>query len=179
MHFGRAKAFGLLVVTLMLTACSGSGDAVPWMDKVCDALATAGEEVSKKPNLDQSSPRALVEGLSGFLAAGATTLDHAAENLKAAGPSPIQGGDDAVNKITTAFGSASKAFQEAKSKIEQADTSNAESVAATLPEAAASLKNVPEDLKPLETLKSNPDLEAAYAKADNCRRIDALENRKP
>lgn len=152
-----------------------TGDPVTWINGVCGSLLGFVRTVSAPPAIDSSSPEKAVKGLSTYLGTAVTAIDKATTEIKAAGPSPVDGGDQAVATITNALGSFRTSFQAAKTKIDAVNPSDLGQVATALPEALTPLQ----DLSKLPTttdLKSSPELDKAAQQAPNCQALSTSGN---
>jgi hypothetical protein len=150
-------------------------DPVAWVNGVCGSLLPFVTAVSVPPNVNSSDPKATVTGLSDYFGQAVTGLDTALNDLKAAGPSPVAGGDEVVTTVTSALTKVRTSFQNAKTKIDAVDPNNLAEVATALPEALAPLQELSDLKDPSADLKSSPQLEAAAKQAPNCK---ALSNGK-
>lgn len=151
-------------------------DPVAWMDKICTALQPAIKLQETQPELDTANPRDSVAALSAYLGNASTTVDGAINGMAAAGPSPVEGGDQAVSALTKTLGAFRDAAREAKTKMDAIDTSNARELATELPAAVEPLTKVANLPNPAAELGSNPELDQAAAQAPQCRQIDAQLN---
>lgn len=144
-------------------------DPVAWVNGVCGSLLPFVKAASVPPNVDPSDPKAAVKGLSDYLGQTVTSLDTALNGLKAAGPSPVAGGDEVVTTLTTALTKFRTSFQNAKTKIDAVDPNNLTEVATALPDALAPLQELSDLKDPTADLKSSPQLDAAAKQAPNCK----------
>lgn len=168
---------GTLVSTLVLvlaTGCGGGGsEAVAWTDEVCGALAGFTAAVTDQPTIDQRDPAAAVQGLGDYLGDTAAALQASISALDAAGPSPVDGGDEYVSRLKTALGQIRTGFVTARSQLTGVDTSSIASVTAALPAAVAPLQELTNLADPTEGLRANDALRAAADQAPNCQRLRA------
>jgi hypothetical protein len=155
------------------TAGATESDPVAWVDKVCGALLPFGQIANEQPSINSSDPAKMVSGLSDFLGKTSSTLDGAIDGMAAAGPSPVDGGDEAVAALTKGLTTFRSTVQEAKTKIDAIDTSNPRELATELPAAVQTLSKLADVPNPTAELESNPELDAAAKKAPNCQQIEA------
>ena len=161
-------------------ASPAAGEAVPiesdpvaWMDKICTALLPAMKIRDTQPKLDTANPRDSVAALSSYLGETTTAVDGALNGMAAAGPSPIQGGDQAVAALSSTLTAFRDAASEAKTKIDAIDTSNPRSLATELPKAVQPLTALANLPNPAGELGSNPELDQAAAQAPKCQQVNA------
>jgi hypothetical protein len=153
------------------TAVPTETDPVAWMDRICTAMLPALETRSAQPQLDPANPRDSVAALSSYLGDASTAVDGAITGMAAAGPSPIEGGDEAVAALTTTLTAFRDSTREAKTRIDAIDTSNPRSLATELPQAVeplTALSNLP---NPASELGRNPELDQAAAQAPQCQQV--------
>jgi hypothetical protein len=155
------------------SAPAGTDDPVAWVDQVCGALLPFIETASTEPPLSNSSdPEQLVKGLSTYLGKASDAAGSAIDGMKAAGPSPIDQGDELVSGLTEALTTFKNTFGDVKTDIDKIDTSDPVQLATKLPDAIGpleSLSNIPD---PTAKIKSNKELDAAAEKAANCQKIE-------
>lgn len=151
-------------------SAQATGDPVTWINGVCGSLLGFVRTVSAPPAIDSSSPEKAVKGLSTYLGSAVTAIDKATTDIKAAGPSPVGGGDQAVTTITDALGKFRTSFQAAKTKIDAVNPSDLSQVATALPEALAPLQDLSK-LPSTTDLKSTPELDKAAQQAPNCQAL--------
>lgn len=169
------SALAALTTTLALVtvaACDdGSTDPVAWTDKVCASLLAFTVKASAQPNIDGSNPQAALQSLSDYLGTAIAAADESIAGLSSVGPSPVAGGDEIVDRATTAFTSMRTAFQDARTKLEGVDTSNPAALFAGVGQAVTPLASLPETAQSLQGLQGNAELEAAAKQAPNCQKF--------
>jgi hypothetical protein len=154
------------------TAAS-TDDPVAWVDQVCGALLPFIETASQEPPLNNSSdPDELVKGLSTYLGKASDAAGTAIDGMKAAGPSPIDQGDELVSGLTDALSTFQTTFGGVKTDIDKLDTSDPLELASKLPTVIGPLENLSNIPDPTAKIKSNAELDAAAEKAANCQKIE-------
>ncbi len=151
-------------------------DPVAWMDQICRALQPVITLQEDQPRLDPANPRDSVAALSSYLGDAGTATDGAITGMAAAGPSPIEGGDQAVSALTGTLTTFRDSTREAKTKIDAIDTSDRRALATELPAAVQPLTALANLPNPAAGLGSNPELDRAAAQAPQCRQIEAQTN---
>ena len=152
-------------------AAAATTDPVAWSDKVCGSLLPLQQSFETPPSFDQNDPAAAVKALSDFLGKGVTAIDQAVTGLDAAGPSPLADGDAAVAKIKTTLTTIRSSFDQSKTAIDKIDPNNVQDLITGLPKAVAPLQDLSQLKNPATDLQTNPQLEAAFAKAPNCQTL--------
>jgi hypothetical protein len=152
-------------------------DGVAWMDKICGAMLPAVQVRATAPTLGgNGDPQSRLAGLSQYLDKASTAVDGAITGMAAAGPSPIEGGDQAVTALTTTLTSFRDSAREAKTKIDAVDTSDPQALRTDLPAAIAPLAELASLPNPAAQLDSNPALEAAAKAAPQCQQVEGQIN---
>lgn len=146
-------------------------DAVAWVDDVCGALLPFVETASTQPDINPSDPVAAVEGLSDYLGQAVDGLDSAIDGMAAAGPSPVDGGDEVVERLTEALTSFRTSFADAKTAVDAVDTSDTLGLVEALPKAVEPLEAIANVEDPTADLRNNPELNAAAEQAPNCQQL--------
>lgn len=146
-------------------------DPVAWTDRVCGSLLPLQKSLSTTPQFDQSDPAAAVKALSDFLGKGETAIDQAVSGLDAAGPSPVQGGNEVVVRIKSTLTTVRNSFDQAKAALDKINPDDPTALITALPQAVAPLQDLSKLKDPTSDLKASPELDAAAAKAPNCQAL--------
>jgi hypothetical protein len=174
------------VAALALAGCSNGGNsgtsptptsdaagpqAVAYMDKVCAAASEFAKIEKTAPKLDAGDSAKLKAEMAAYMGQLADAFTKSAEGLKNVGPSPVAGGEEAVNKMAETFTSLGVVFTDAKAKVEQADANNATGGLQAAGEAIAKLSELAD---PLRDLKDVPELQKATQSAPQCQAMQRL-----
>lgn len=147
---------------------------VAWMDRVCAALLPATQTLTQPPELTGvGSPQLVISGLSAYLERAGIAVDSALTGVAAAGPSPIQGGDRAVRKLTTTLTSFRDRAREAQTNLEAIDTVDPLKLESEVQQAIAPLESLTNLPNTGSALKASPALGEAMGQAPHCRTIEA------
>jgi hypothetical protein len=146
------------------------------MDKICTALLPTLKTRATQPKLDAANPRDSITALSAYLGEAGPVIDGTLNGMSAAGPSPIAGGDEAVTALRTTLTAYRDAAREAKTTLDGIDTTNRTTLTAQFPQAVAQLAALSKVPNPAADLGSNPELDAAAAKAPQCQAASAQIN---
>jgi hypothetical protein len=153
------------------TAPLPTDDPVAWMDQVCGVMlpltvAPAGAEFDPG-----QTPEETLNQLRETVTKGAAAMETAIDGLGAVGPSPITGGDEFVQQMSTTLGTAKTAFDGVAQKLEDVDPNDPAGFATAFSDLATT-----EGLEGLEdpgkALKTNPELEAAAEQAPKCQQLN-------
>lgn len=158
---------------VVLTGCGGGVDAeaVAWADSVCGALAPFSEAAASQPVLEQTDPVGVVSGYDGYLGSITTALDTSLDRLAAAGPAPVEGGDEYVAKLRDTLTQIRTSFGTTRTQLAEVDTSSIQSVTTALPAAVAPLQELANLPDPTEGLQANEELRTAADRAPNCQKL--------
>jgi hypothetical protein len=153
------------------TSGAASPEAVAYMDKVCGAASEFAKIEKTAPKLDAGDSTKLKAEMAAYMGQLADAFTKSAEGLKNVGPSPVAGGEEAVNKMAETFTSLGAVFADAKTKVEQADANNATGGIQAAGEAISKLSELAD---PLRDLKNNPELQKATQTAPKCQEMQRL-----
>ncbi|GLY47881.1 hypothetical protein [Lentzea sp. NBRC 102530] len=174
------------VAALALAGCTNGGNsgtsptpssgvnnaaAVAYMDKVCSAASEFAKIEKTAPKVDPADTSKLKAEMAAYMGQLADAFAKSAEGLKNVGPSPVAGGEEAVNKMAETFTSLGTVFTEAKTKIEQADGNDATGGIQAAGEAIAKLSELAD---PLRDLQGVPELQKATQTAGKCQEMQRL-----
>jgi hypothetical protein len=150
---------------------SGPGaDPAAWTDKVCGALVTYWKPMTPGalPNFaDDKSEDAIKKRLSDYLGTVSGAIDQGQQQLKAAGASPVTGGDDLVKSYADAMTRNGKTVADAKAEVDSVDPANAQAFQQKLDSADAKLKTFAAP-QGLDKLGNTPRLVKAIEKSPKC-----------
>ena len=174
------------VAALALAGCTNGGNsgttstptsgtdnaaAVAYMDKVCGAASEFAKVEKTAPKLDAGDSAKLKAEMAAYMGQLADAFGKSAEGLKNVGPSPVQGGEEAVTRMAETFTSLGTVFTDAKTKVEQADANNATGGLQAAGEAIAKLSELAD---PLRDLNDVPELQKATQTAPKCQEMQRL-----
>lgn len=146
-------------------------DPVAWMDRVCGGLTVLTEAPAEPPQLDPSgSPAQAFEQFRAQLAKTGEDVDRAIDGVRAAGPSPIEGGDALVQQMTEALGAVKTSFDTAQDRLADIDPNDPDSLAQGLG-ALTPPEGIEELANPQELLRENPALVEAAEQAPKCQEL--------
>jgi hypothetical protein len=151
------------------TSGPGSDPAV-WTDKVCGALVTYWTPMTPGalPNFQADRTEdAIKKRLSDYLGTVTAAIDQGQAQLKAAGASPVTGGDDLVKSYADAMTRNGKTVADAKAEVDSVDPANAQAFQQKLDSADAKLKTFAAP-QGLDKLGNTPRLVKAIEKSPKC-----------
>jgi hypothetical protein len=174
----RTRRFSSTVAALavLTTACGGGDtatgdDAVAWTNQVCGALSGFTRAATTGPRIDQADRVAAVQELSRYLGSTSEELQRSLTALDAVGPSPVEGGDEYVDRLREALSGIRTGFDTARTQVAAIDVSNPAALATGVPAAVAPLQDLRNLPDPTEGMRTNEELRTASEQAENCRAL--------
>lgn len=151
-------------------AAGPTDDPVAWMNQVCGALTPLTEAPADPDISPGKTPQETVDQIKGYLTKAGDAMGSAIDGLAAAGPSPIDGGDEFVQKMTSTLNTAKTALDSTAQQLEGVDADDPESLytalgSLTTAEGLGDLEN------PAAGFEANAELEAAAKEAPNCQQL--------
>jgi hypothetical protein len=154
-------------------AAQSTGDPVAWVDQVCGALLPFVRTAAAPPELEKAPDApALISAISDYLEQSRGAADSAINGIAAAGPSPVDGGDDVVAALSDTLQSFRTSFEDAQSRVESVDPNDPQSLLTDLPAAVTPLEQLSTLPDPTADLRRTPELDRASSQAANCRQIE-------
>jgi hypothetical protein len=89
--------------------------------------------------------------------------------MAAAGPAPIAGGDEVVDKLSSTLETMRASYRDARTRIERVDINNRQELQRVVPAAVESVRRLARS--PMADLQSNPELAQAGRQAAGCQQI--------
>jgi hypothetical protein len=190
---GRPRLAVLVGAVLLTTACTtqvtgdawpegaapaGAGspavitDPVEWVDEVCGAMLEFSNVLLVPPAPAGSDPAEAVGALSGFLSSASDAATRAVSGLEAAGPSPVDGGDEIVADLTETLTRFAAAFGEARTRLDAVDPSDPQALASGFPEALGPLAEAEDLPDSTADLSAIPELDRAADQAPRCQELE-------
>ncbi|MEO3788299.1 hypothetical protein ABGB12_33650 [Actinocorallia sp. B10E7] len=147
------------------------GPEAEWAEKVCTTVAGQGLQL-KMPALDASQGAQAKKGIVDFLTQVSAQMQKMDEGLRAAGPPPVDGGQEKVDKALTRLDGARKAVGRATTTLNKAEVTDEKSLQAALGSVAKVMVKYGEYQGPLQDLKvADPKLNIAFLAEPSCRGV--------
>ncbi|HYH29208.1 MAG TPA: hypothetical protein VD903_02390 [Pseudonocardia sp.] len=154
-------------------AAESTGDPVAWTDEVCGSLLPFVRTAASPPVPSESpDPASLVSDITDYLGEVEDAAGSAVTGMEAAGPSPVAGGDEVVDRLSETLTTLQTTFRDARTRIESVDVNDREAVLTEVPAAVASLEQLATMPSPTAGLKGSPELDRAGQQAANCQQIE-------
>lgn len=148
-----------------------TSDPVEWMDRVCGSLLPFQQALKTAPQSTEGDPTATAAAISAFLARSEAAIDTSLVGLDAAGPSPVAGGDASLARLKSSLSTVRASLDRIKKALDGIDPTNAFEAASTLPTVIVSLAELVKVQSSTAGLRDDPVLQAAAARAPNCRSL--------
>lgn len=145
--------------------------AVAWIDDVCGAVLRFTHAVTVPPDLAGPDPGSVTQNLGGFLSSASTAAQGSLDALARVGPSPVEGGDAVVQRLSGTLGAVKTSLDGVRARLAALDLNDPAGLSTALPDALAPLQQLSEVSDPELVLRSNPELERAAEQAPNCRQV--------
>jgi hypothetical protein len=185
----RLATSGALIgaVALALAGCGSSGSnspsgttanvlddpAVAWAEQVCKVVSSQAATLSQPPNIDPTNPAKTKDGYVEFLSRLSKAVGVFADGIKNAGTPPVANGQTAADTAVATLVDGKKSIDAAISKAKATPVTDPASLAKLQTALDADLAKSGDAKNPVNDLKANPALEAAFAKAPTCQKLDA------
>jgi hypothetical protein len=158
------------VLALGVAGCTANpqDDTVVWTGRLCDTTRPFLEAARTTPAA-KAEPVAQARELRRHLDTTLTALDATASGLGRLGPSPVDGGDDAVIGLGDRLRQYREAFRSARAAVDALGTTSADAVRDGLPAALAPLDQL--RIPTGDDLRRTPELSAAADRAPACERL--------
>jgi hypothetical protein len=153
-------------------AAQGTGDAVAWVDQICGSLLPFVRAAGTPPEPSVSpDPATLVRNITNYLSETEETAGSAISGMDAAGPSPVAGGDEIVDGLSSTLETMQTSFRDARTRIERVDVNDRQALLREVPAAIGSLEQLATMPNPMADLKGSPELERATQEAAGCQQV--------
>jgi hypothetical protein len=152
-----------------------SEQAVQWTDSVCGALVPVTESLASPPGFDLTAPAAGRDAYLAYVAQARAATDQALDDIAAAGPAPVDGGQQVTEEVRSDVTELRDDLADARTQLEQADANDAAAIGASVVAAGNIVGAVANSAQALSALDGNPRLDAAFEQAQSCQRLRAVQ----
>jgi hypothetical protein len=144
--------------------------AVVWVDQICGSLLPYVKAAVSEPKpADAPDAATLVRDYRNWLSQSEEGAGSAISGMAAAGPSPIAGGDEVINALSSNLETMQASYRDARTRIERVDLNNRQELQRVVPAAVESVRRLARS--PMADLQSNPELLQAGREAAGCQQI--------
>lgn len=143
---------------------------VAWVDQICGSLLPYVKAAVSPPKPAQAPDAAtLVRDINDWLTEYEQGAGSAISGMAAAGPAPIAGGDEIVDRMSTALATMQASLRDARTRIERVNISNRQELQREVPAAVESVERLAST--PMADLQRNPDIARAGKEAAGCQQM--------
>jgi hypothetical protein len=165
----RLLAIAAAVLAVGVAGCGSDtrqdDDAVAWTGRLCGTTLSFVEAARATPTAS-ADPVAQARELSSYLDTTLTALDAAASSLEQLGPSPVDGGDEAVTGLGDRLRQYREAFRSARAAVDALGTGDVDAIRDGLPAALAPLDQL--RIPTGDDLRRTPELGSAADRSPAC-----------
>lgn len=163
-----------------VTTASGGGSASPedvaWVDDICGELVEMGEQQrGAPPNLDDlRDPSTAITAVTEYIDANIDNVEQTVADLKAVGPSPIEGGDETVAAVERGLTDLQATYEATREQIVAADPGDQQAVRFAILTALGGLNEGGTELRQaFDSVQSNKELASAVEQSQTCQQLGA------
>lgn len=156
-------------------AAEPAAQTVAWTDSVCGALVPVAESLLNPPEFDVTTPAATREAYVSYLARSEAAADAAVQGVAAAGPAPVDNGQQVADTVRGQLTDLRNDLGEARTRLEQGDPNDAVGIGRSVLAAGNVVGAVGNSAQALSALDGNPQLDAAFDQAQSCQRLRSIQ----
>ena len=146
--------------------------AVAWVDQICGSLLPYVKAAVSPPNPAAARDAAsLVRDINDWLTESEESAGSAISGMTAAGPAPIAGGDEVVQRLRSSLETMQASFRDARTRIERVDINDRQELQREVPAAVESVERLASTSSPMADLQRSPELAQAGKEAAGCQQI--------
>jgi hypothetical protein len=146
--------------------------AVAWVDQICGSLLPYVKAAVSPPNPAAARDAAsLVRDINDWLTESEESAGSAISGMTAAGPAPIAGGDEVVQRLRSSLETMQASFRDARTRIERVDINDRQELQREVPAAVESVERLASTSSPMADLQRSPELAQAGREAAGCQQI--------
>ena len=161
---------GTGTATVTSSAVAG-GDTVAWADKACGEILRMNDALAgaTPPSLTNPDTQQLLTALNQFIANYVGTIDEAIARIKAIGPPPVEGDQQA---LTASLDELKKILETAKTRLAAVDVNNQQAAQLAIIEAFAGVAQMTSQQYSPHLTSASQQLADAFQKAPNCQKFE-------
>jgi hypothetical protein len=153
-------------------SAAASQGSVAWVDQICGSLRPYVKAAVSPPKPAQAPDRAtLVRDLTNWLRESEESAGSAISGMAAAGPAPIAGGDEIVDRLSSTLETMQASYRDARNRIERVDINNQQQLQREVPAAVESVQLLANNPSLMADLQRNPELARAGKEAAGCQQM--------
>ena len=144
-----------------------------WTGTVCGALIPVVEALRRPPALDPANTAVTQRAYGSYLGDARQKAERALGEVTAAGPPPVEGGEQLAQNVRNQVVDLRDDLAEARAQVERADPNDAVAVGQAVAAAGNVLSSLGNSTQALSTVSGDPRLEPAFREAPSCAQLRA------
>ncbi|MHA6793789.1 hypothetical protein ACVGVM_09775 [Pseudonocardia bannensis] len=153
------------------TTAPAEGASVEWTGTVCSALVPVVEALRTPPAPDLADPAATKQAYSSYLAQALQEAERAVQDVTAAGPAPVEGGEQIAREVREQVTQLRDDLAEARAQVDQADPGDPAALGRAVTALGNTLASLGNSAQALTAVADNPRLEPAFRQAPSCQQL--------
>jgi hypothetical protein len=145
--------------------------AVAWTGSVCNAVAPVVTTLKAPPPVDQSAWPATRQAYLGYLDDAVGRSDHALRALAAAGPPPVENGQQLADQVRTQVDDLRVDLAEARADLAAADPNNPVALGPAIASASNMLASFGNSAQAIGSIVTDEQLRPAFEQAPACAQL--------
>ena len=145
--------------------------AVEWTGRVCSALIPVVEALRMPPALDPADPAATQRAYSSYLGDARQKAERALEEVTAAGPPPVEGGEQLAQEVRNQVANLRDDLAEARAQVDRVDPRDPAAIGQAVAAAGNVLSSLGNSTQALSPVSGDPRLEPAFREAPSCAQL--------
>jgi hypothetical protein len=147
---------------------------VAWTDSVCSALVPVVDALRTPPPVDFTDAAATREAYLSYIDSALQRAEQAVHEVDAAGPPPVEGGDELVQDVRNQVTDLRADLAEARQQVEAADPNDLAAIGQAVAAAGNVLGSLGNSAHAAGVLSADPRLRPAFEQAESCERLATI-----
>ncbi|HEY0638833.1 MAG TPA: hypothetical protein VGD67_14380 [Pseudonocardiaceae bacterium] len=150
-----------------------SDDKVAWVDKACTEIVTMTDaQTASPPDLQGADPATALKEFDEYIGTNIGIVEDTIAGLKDLGPSPFEGGDEAVAALVSGLETLKTTYESTRTTVASANTADPQALQAAMLQALSGLAAGGEEFgTALEGIANNTEVSVAANQAPSCQKL--------
>jgi hypothetical protein len=145
---------------------------VAWVDQICGSLIPYLKAAVSAPKpTDAPDVATLVRDINEYFSVYEESAGSAISGMAAAGPSPFEGGDEIVDRLSSTLETMQASLRDARTRIERVDINDRPKLQREVPAAVQSVQRLANNPILMADLTRNPEIARAGQEAAGCQQV--------
>lgn len=149
-------------------------ETVNWTGTVCSALIPVVEAVRTPPAPDLADPAATQRAYSSYLDDARQQAERALEEINAAGPPPVEGGEQLAQDVRDQVADMRDDLAEARAQVDRADPNDPAAIGQAVAAAGNVLGSLGNSAQAVSAISGDPRLAPAFREAPSCAQLRTI-----